>query len=156
MTAVKTSVWREIGKIKTKKCIFLSLITLDFPLSAISQNYLFENGVLSCTHAAKSLLTPSQKSASSVSLRVPFSMNYIITCQPLPVVCQWLCCTTDILRNISRGKHGACIMAVAHIYTYCMCRYETPSPQASPILPPCFLDPQLSRRRNNLDCCGTY
>lgn len=85
---------------------------LDFPHSAMSQNYLFESGVLSYMHGAKSLLT-TQKSASSVCLCVPSSMNYIITCQPLP-----MCCTIDILGNNSRGKSGACALTVAHTYTY--------------------------------------
>lgn len=112
------SVCREQwGKGRQKNFGFLSLITLDFPLSAMSQNYLKVESFP--THSAKSLLTPSQKSTSSVCLWVPFSMNHIITCQPLPVVCQYLYCTTDVLRNISRRKSGACVLTVAHTYTYC-------------------------------------
>lgn len=118
MTAAKTSEWRAMGKRKTKNFIFLSLITLDFPHSAVSQNYLFESGVLFYTYGAKSLLTPSKKSASSVCLWIPSSLNHVITCQPLPAVCQCLCCTIALLRNISRGKSRLCVLTVAHTYIH--------------------------------------
>lgn len=113
--ALRTSVWRVIGK-KTKKCIFISFLTLDFPHSAKSQDDLLESRVLSYTHGAKTLLTPSQKSLSSVCLWVPASVNHIIAHQR--GVCQCLCCTADVLRDFSRGKTGACVLRVAHTYTY--------------------------------------
>lgn len=56
------------GKEEKKKRYFSFSHNIRFPHSALSQNYLFESGVLSYTHGAKSLLIPSRKSASSVCL----------------------------------------------------------------------------------------
>lgn len=106
------------GKQQGKGCILLFPITLDFPHSVMSKNDLFESRILSYTHDAQALLTPSQKSAPSSCLCVPSPVSHITTCQPLPVACQCLCCTTDVLRNISRGKSGSNILTVAHTYTY--------------------------------------
>lgn len=104
------------GKGRPKKKEFFFSHNIRFPHSALSQNHLFESGVLSYTHGAKGLLIPSRKSASSVCLQVPSSVKHTTTCQPFPVIC--LCCTTDVVKDISGVKSGACVLTVAHTYTY--------------------------------------
>lgn len=72
------------GKRRQKKYL-LSLIPWDFLQSAMSVNYLFESKSF-LRHSTKFLLKPSQKSASSVCLWAPSSVNHTTTCQPLPKV----------------------------------------------------------------------